>query len=306
MNKKILLSSIGAFALAGAFAHGQILYAQPFNYDAANDGDGLNTNFSSDGWLTSDTLGGFLSGLYTYNHGGGLSYAGLAPSASGGAATYAADSASGSGRYVAQTMDGDLATWHGRDAGTIIGFTGLVNVADNAGLDTNTNVSTLNFLSGEQVNNVTFGVTSERMFVDINENNSLTRIMGPTYTLGETLAFHVQATRGDDTTGDGNGTRPNSPRDSVISIWFNPDFDDLGVPDHIATGSRIGRSTAGFGEVGDRVDYEHMQIRTWQTANNVGVTWDEATMYIIPEPSTYAALIGLLALGLVAYRRRRR
>lgn len=34
----------------------------------------------------------------------------------------------------------------------------------------------------------------------------------------------------------------------------------------------------------------------------IGETWDAV---VIPEPSTYTALIGLLALGLVAWRRRR-
>lgn len=304
-TKQKLLSTLTALGMMAGIASAQVevLYSQPFAYDSANNGDGLNTNFSSDGWLTSDTLGGFLSGFYTYNHGGGLTYSGLTPSATGGAATYLGTSSSGAGRYVAQTMDGNLATWHGRDAGTMIEFSGLVNVADNAGLDTNNNVSTMNFLSAEAVNNVTFGVTSERMFVDINENNSLTRIMGPTYTLGETLAFYVQAIRGDDTDGF-DGTRPNSPRDSVINIWFNPDFNDLGVADHIATGSRIGRSTAGFAEVGARVDYEHMQIRTWQTANNVDVTWDQASMVIIPEPGTLV-LVGIVLGSLLLFRRKK-
>lgn len=304
-TKQKFLSTLTALGMIAGIANAQIevLYSQPFDYDSANDGAALNTNFSSDGWLTSDTLDGFLSSFYTYNHGGGLSYSGLTPTATGGAATYAGGSASGSGRYVAQTMDGNLATWHGRDAGTMIEFSGLVNVSDNAGLDTNTNESTMNFLSGEQVNNVTFGVTSERMFVEINENNSLTRIMGPTYNTGETLAFYVQAIRGDDTNG-WNGSRPNSPRDSVINIWFNPDFSNLGAADHIATGSRIGRSTEGFNEVGDRVDYEHMQIRTWQTANNVDVTWDQASMVIIPEPST-VVLLGIALGSLLLFRRRK-
>lgn len=310
-TKQKFLSTLAAVGLMAGVAQAQveILYGQPFDYDSANNGSSLNTNFSSDGWLTSDTLTGFLSDFYTYDHGGGLSYSGITPSATGGAANYAGTTASSSGRYVAQDMNDSIATWDGRAAGTMIEFSGLVNVGANAGLSDSTdfgqgNVSVMNFLSSEGVNNVTFGVTSTHMFVEVNENNNQVRIMGPTYALGQTLAFYVQAIRGDDTTGDGNGTRPNAPRDSVVNIWFNPDFSDLGLPDHVATGSRIGRSTKGYANTGDIIGYDHMQLRTWQSADDVDVTWDQASMYIIPEPGTLA-LVGIALGSLLLFRRRK-
>jgi uncharacterized membrane protein affecting hemolysin expression len=41
---------------------------------------------------------------------------------------------------------------------------------------------------------------------------------------------------------------------------------------------------------------------TGATGNN---RLDNITLTAVPEPSTYAALLGLLALGVVAYRRRK-
>lgn len=72
-TKQKFLSTLTALGMIAGIANAQIevLYSQPFDYDSANDGAALNTNFSSDGWLTSDTLDGFLSSFYTYNHGGG-------------------------------------------------------------------------------------------------------------------------------------------------------------------------------------------------------------------------------------------
>lgn len=43
----------------------------------------------------------------------------------------------------------------------------------------------------------------------------------------------------------------------------------------------------------------------WHSVINTATRFDDFTITAIPEPSTYAALIGLLALGLVAWRRRR-
>ncbi|MCC5840925.1 MAG: PEP-CTERM sorting domain-containing protein [Opitutales bacterium] len=53
------------------------------------------------------------------------------------------------------------------------------------------------------------------------------------------------------------------------------------------------------------LDFELDQV--WIGINNRGTSFDIDNLVVtaIPEPSTYAALIGLLALGFVAYRRRR-
>lgn len=267
------------------------LYSMPFDYDVSGDGSDIKNQA---GW-DNHGLTGFNTTLYEYNHTGGLSYPGI--SSSGGAISYSSSAASSSGRQVGHEINGGAGiSYEGYSAGQQFSFTALLNVGADDGL-TPARPAKLSFLSGASVNDVVFGVDGSNMFAEVwapdgNGGGNIEKFTGPSYSLGNTLAFHAIATKG-------TGTGAFEPQDSIIELWFNPDFSDLGTPDFTITNARIGREGASNG-------YDFLQLRTWQDADSVSLTWDEVSIVAIPEPSTYGAIFGLMGLGMLYLKRRRR
>ncbi len=269
------LTYLALFGLSTAALSGQILktyYEQSFDYEAADNGNRFNeTNFPGEGWTEN-------TGVVTYQHAAGLSYAGLSPS--GGALQYDFDGGTGN-RNATQTLSENL-SFANYEAGDIFGFTALMRV-DRA-LNDGATVE-LQFDGNNVVNRPKLILTPDEMQVEVWANGALNTVSGPSYGVGDALAFHMQLEKG--TTDDNN----------IVSIWFNPaDLTDLGAPDFVSTSdTRFGRDAGTLTDVVYR-------------GSNVGDTqWtiDEVSIVVIPEPSTYAALFGLLALGIVAWRRRR-
>jgi hypothetical protein len=89
---------------------------------------------------------------------------------------------------------------------------------------------------------------------------------------------------------------------NALNMWVNPESTDFGDDTAYMTTTGISTSTLGAVYIrGVSLDAgESFSVG----AIRVGETWGDVVT-AIPEPSTYAALAGLLALGVVAYRRRR-
>ena len=265
------LTYLALFGLSTAALSGQILYLQQFDEDA-----------SLDGTLARDLPGftGGGTGVIFYEHNNGLTYPGLSPAPAGGAIAYDFDGTR-SNRSITQS---DAFLDYGNfSAGQVFEFSALVAV-ERADFD----AVSIAFNSGSVVNNVRFGLDSTNMFATAWMNGDTTTVTGPAWSLDTTHAFLMRVTQG---TG-------NSPTDSLVEVWFDPDYSDLGAADFTSTSdTRIGRPGAGNAYTG--VGYGGTQI------GDARVIWDEVQVYAVPEPSTYAALFGLLALGFVAWRRRR-
>ncbi|MCC5839464.1 MAG: PEP-CTERM sorting domain-containing protein [Opitutales bacterium] len=168
-------------------------------------------------------------------------------------------------------------------AGQVFEFSALINVERAQFAD-----AYIAFNSGSVVNNVRFGLNASNMYVTAWMNGGATTATGPAWSLNTTHAFLMRVTQG---TGA-------SPTDSLVEIWFDPDYSNLGTADFTSTSNtRIGRSGAANAYTG--ITYGG------GTIGDARVIWDEVQVYAVPEPSTYAALFGLLALGFVAWRRRR-
>jgi hypothetical protein len=273
MNKKPLLALLAAAFGASALS-GQILYLQQFDYDVSQSGNNFtNANFPGEDWSSG-------TGVITYQHAAGLTYPGLSPAATGGAMVY--DFGGGTGNRSATQADAFL-DYGDFSAGQVFEFSALVAVER-----AQFNEVSIAFNSGSVVNNVRFGLDSTNMFVTAWMNGAATTVTGPAWSLDTTHAFLMRVTQG---TGA-------SPTDSLVEVWFDPDYSNLGAPDFTSTSdTRIGRSGASNAYTG--VTYGG------STIGNARVIWDEVQVYAVPEPSTYAALFGLLALGFATWRRRR-
>lgn len=88
-----------------------------------------------------------------------------------------------------------------------------------------------------------------------------------------------------------------------LNVWVNPDVDDLGVADltstDLGTIASSGISRIGVGGVNSG------QIDAVYLSNDVNA-YQQVTGSTIPEPATWAAMAGALALVMTALRRRRR
>lgn len=82
---------------------------------------------------------------------------------------------------------------------------------------------------------------------------------------------------------------------SGISVWINPTLGFDGLPTNAAN-----QSWAIAAPENDLTAYNLFKLR----AQNMPTTIDNISIIAVPEPATYAALLGLLALGFVAWRRR--
>ncbi|MCC5843852.1 MAG: PEP-CTERM sorting domain-containing protein [Verrucomicrobia bacterium] len=271
--KIILLCSLFAGAASVGAQVFDRLYHQQFDYAAENNGNNFtNTNFPGEGWTSS-------TGVITYQHNAGLTYPGLKPAATGGAMVYDFDGSAG-GRSALQTdafLDyGDFS------AGQVFEFSALMNV-ERADF-TNAHIA---FNAGGAVNRVEFGVTASNMYVTAWMNGGTNTATGPALSIGETNAFLMRVTQGTST----------SPTNSLVEIWFNPDYSNLGAADFASTSdTRIGRSGASNAYTG--VTYGGNAI------GDARVIWDEVQVVAIPEPGTLV-LVGIALGSLVLFRRRR-
>lgn len=80
-----------------------------------------------------------------------------------------------------------------------------------------------------------------------------------------------------------------------ISVWINPTLGGDGLPTNPANQSWSITGTY------DLTAQNLFKLR----AQNMPTTIDNISIIAVPEPSTYAAILGLLALGFVAWRRRK-
>lgn len=271
--KSFLIGSLFSL-ICSITVQANILYLQQFDYESSQNGNNFtDTNFPGEGWSSG-------TGVITYQHDAGLTYPGLSPTPTGGAMVY--DFGGGTGSRSATQADAFL-DYGDFSAGEIFEFSALINV-ERAEFDD----AYIAFNSGSVVNNVRLGLDSDNMYVTAWMNGGVTTATGPAWSLDTTHAFLMRVTQG-------TGT---SPTDSLVEIWFDPDYSNLGTADFTSTSdTRIGRSGAANAYTG--VTYGG------GTIGDARVIWDEVQVVAIPEPSTYAALFGLFALGLVIWRRRR-
>ena len=266
-----------AFLITGALSgNAQVfdrLYHQQFDYTSGQNGDTFtDTNFPGEGWSSG-------TGVITYQHDAGLTYPGLSPSATGGAMVY--DFGGGTGSRSATQADafldyGDFA------AGQVFEFSALLRVER-----ADFNSVSVAFNSGSVVNNVSLGVNATNMFATAWMDGGTTTVTGPEWSLDTTHAFLMRVTQG---TGA-------SPTNSLVEVWFNPDYSNLGAADFTSTSdTRIGRGGAGNAYTG--VTY------SGGTIGDARVIWDEVQVVAIPEPGTLA-LIGIALGCLMAFRRRK-
>jgi len=244
------------------------VFLQQFDLGASNDGARI------------DSLSGFSGGTSTikYENGSGLSYPGLNPAATGGAAVYDFDGNTGN-RSVSEAMSLDFGDF---GAGQVFEFSALMRVER-----AEFNSASIKFDAGSVVNDVSFGVDGTNLFVTAWFNGAETTVTGPAWQLNTTHAFLMRVTQG---TGS-------SPTDSLVEIWFDPDHSNLGTADVTSTSdTRIGRS--GAGNAFTTVVYG---------GNGIGdarVIFDEAEVFAIPEPASLA-LLGLGSLCMLGGRSRR-
>jgi PEP-CTERM putative exosortase interaction domain len=127
-----------------------------------------------------------------------------------------------------------------------------------------------------------------------NRTNSTPVFSSTVYSLGETVflvgSYQFNAGTGDD----------------VSSLWINPSSSTFGkVSAPTATLTATGGADMGAlsqfilrgGATSPAGTFDELRI---------GTSWADVTPAAIPEPSTYAAIVGALALGVVVYVRRRR
>lgn len=217
--------------------------------------------------------------MITYQHDAGLSYNGL--SSSGGALQYDYDG--GTGNRSATQEWGSTLAFSDYDPGTIFYFSALMRV--DRELNSGSSV-TLTFNGSDVVQRPRFIVTPDEMRAEVWANGAATTVTGPSYTVGDTLAFYMALEKG---TSDNN---------NIVSIWFNPaDLSNPGTADFVSTSdTRFGRNGGTIAE-------------TIYSGGNVGNTqWtiDEVRVATtaIPEPGTLA-LVGIALGSLLLFRRRK-
>jgi hypothetical protein len=260
MKKRILFSSMGAFALAGALAHGQMafLYQQTFD----NTTDQLRVEDAGIGWLRathngtdtdqpgrlSNALGpdGEQGFAYTFRGGnnatlmwnGGVDFA--QSEVTGFSAMVGHGNAANLVRFLIRIDDAGTDRWYASALG------GAASTTGNADW----------FQNGAELFQLSFA----------------TAAWVPVLNPDGDAPFGGGAFSGNNTTSDG------------FTLLGGGDLTTNAVSLPAGNITAVGAYVANLGGSSTRFD----------------------DFTVIPEPSTYAALIGLLALGLVAYRRRRR
>ena len=271
MKKNLLIFAV---MMSGTLiVNADVIYSQSFDYAAGQNGNTFTeANFSGEGWSSG-------TGVITYQHNAGLSYPGLV--SQGGALQYDFDGGTG-GRSAEQTFSSNL-SFADFAAGDKFYFSALVRV-DRA-LNSEASI-VVNFQGNNVVNRPNFIVTETDMQVQAWTNGGENIISGPSYLVGDTLAFLMELEKG---TTDNN---------NILSIWFNPaDLSNPGVPDFVSTSdTRFGRDAG----ILNGVSYSGSNVGDTQwTMDQVRVATTA-----IPEPGTLV-LVGIALGSLVLFRRRK-
>jgi hypothetical protein len=100
---------------------------------------------------------------------------------------------------------------------------------------------------------------------------------------------------------------PNAAFYDKVDVWVNPTLSAAGLP----TADTMGAPTAsGFGIMrsfnGSGAALAYNSLSFEHSLDSGSVTLDGFVISAVPEPATYAALLGLAALSLVIYKRRKR
>lgn len=255
---------------------GAVLFKESFDYGINNIPD------------MDNTLANYSGGTSTIDYVAGSSLAGLGGE-SGGHLYYNFATADAT-RQVTNTA-ADFNPFPDAEGGATFWMAGIIEYNTVGSVE-------IRFDNGQTVNDWGFGMDASGNVMLIGSDGGA--VANPLDTgldasAGNTYVFLSRATLGAGT----------SPTASTIDFWLNPTLTSvatLGTPD-FTTGadSKIGRDTGAYtdliftlgGSPSVRVD----EIRLGTDFSDVSA---------IPEPSTYAMIGGLLTLGMVALRRRRR
>ena len=147
----------------------------------------------------------------------------------------------------------------------------------------------LRFTGNDAVSQPRFILTPDEMQVQVwangGENLSNITVSGPNYSVGDTLAFYMALEKG------------SAADNNVVSIWFNPDFSNLGAADFVSTtDTRFGRDG---GTISSIVYFGDNVVNTQYTIDEVRI----ATV-AIPEPGTLM-LVGIALGSLLLFRHRK-
>jgi hypothetical protein len=267
-----LLSALGAFALAATSAHGQSIFQETF--------DGLNPTFlnGQGGWTyTGGNANGSPNDALVIA--GGLSYTNGTVSHPAGANKLSL-LGGGESRF-ALTLPNTIA------AGETFYVSFLLNHVSGD------NFTWLGVGGGalDQASSVSLAVQSNAhrtRVVDASNGTSQQSGGGAGLIVGQTRLVVAEIFFGGDSA------------NSTMRMYLDPTsvVQSGNTPIHTDNGRIVGvteLNTLWMRKGGNNGQTDIDQIR-------IGETWADV---VIPEPSTYAALIGLLALGLVAWRRRR-
>lgn len=157
-------------------------------------------------------------------------------------------------------------------------------------LSDTTNISTGFTASVGDVNN-----SNKSLYADTRINTSVVSSAAAPYTQGQTVFLVARLSK------DGAATDINAY--DRVELWVNPTSTILGSAttsvDRTNSSFTGGITNFGLSALGGTptIQWDNLLIGTTQA--------DVLDLYAIPEPSSYAALVGLASLGLVTLRRRR-
>jgi hypothetical protein len=220
----------------------------------------------------------------------GLTNAGMLGASGGSIRGVTAFASAGAGIVTAPVVGTDS------NAGTgELWFAGLISMTDNSGTDFN--YFRFEFDSSGQTP-VTFGLLDNQFVA----GGATTGFSGTQYTAGTTALIvgkmEVTSTAGSTT--------------ETFDFWFNPtDATSEATLTSTAQGTILDKQLNAifdsWGSVKVGAEMQGSNLNTWyQDEIRVGETLGDLNLAAVPEPSTYALLGGLMALGLVMVRRRLR
>jgi hypothetical protein len=279
----ILLPLLGACAATSL--SGQVVYKQSFDYGASTLDFG--SDLSGDGW-TDNT--GTIDYVPT-----GLSYAGI--TSTGGSLLY--DFATPGNRTATHSISPTIAFTDPGDVYHVFAL-GKINgsIADGS-------VTTMKFDGGSAVNEIVFGLRNDAgtysAFAESWKNgpNEMTEFGTTTVSADQTIGFLMRITQG---TGS-------SPSNTLVEFWVNPDLTGVSLATALPASFDTSQDGIMADSKGARPGATNaLDSLTFGGAVNGSYSWDEVNFIAVavPEPSTYALMLGFVALGGVMLRRRLR